>query len=71
MSQRITKLLSANLFDGVNICNIKQAINGSEDVYILNNEDGQVVYFKIELKEGYSNNRKCIKIINKSYISDN
>jgi hypothetical protein len=52
VSQAITNLLAGSLFNGVNVCSIKQSLNGSEEVYILNNENGQIVRFQIELLNG-------------------
>lgn len=52
VSQRITNLLSENLFKGVNNCNVKETLNGSESVFSLNNQNGQIVEFNLILQNG-------------------
>lgn len=52
VSQRITNLLAENLFKGINNCNVKETLNGSEKVFSLNNQDGKIVEFNLILENG-------------------
>ena len=48
----ILKTKGMNIYIKPEKLNIKQSLNGSEEVYILNNENGQIVRFQIVLLNG-------------------